>query len=237
MGSRFPTPRFVSAVARIPVAGDVEELARRKLNCGEADESPNSRIKVRTRSFSEVALLFTVTSFPFNLVTQLWLTFFFPHKSPYSSSVVGLKMSDPFGRKRTKGVFATLVSKGDWLYLRGEYKKAIESYTTVSSRLESLITKFIILSSLTVCHRLGQNSWPARRTNLVFPPQGLSLKPNDRTCFVGRSRCYLKMGQYVDSLIDADASLSGDKTFSEVSDSLFFFPPPFKLNITEQDKW
>lgn len=120
--------------------GDVEEFTRRKLNCGEADESPNSKIKVRTRSFSEVALFFTVTSFLFNPVTQLGVTFFFSHKGPCSSSVAGLKMSDPFGRKRTKGVFATLVSKGDWLYLRGEYKKAIESYTTVSSRLESQIT-------------------------------------------------------------------------------------------------
>ncbi|XP_075894886.1 outer dynein arm-docking complex subunit 4 [Nelusetta ayraudi] len=83
-------------------------------------------------------------------------------------------MSDPFGRKRSKGVFATLVSKGDWLYTRLEYKKAIESYTTA-----------------------------------------LSLKPKDRTCFVGRSRCYLKLGQYVDALIDADASLAEEKIFSE----------------------
>lgn len=46
-------------------------------------------------------------------------------------------MSDPFGRKRSKGVFATLVSKGDWLYTRLEYKKAIESYTTVRTWLLS----------------------------------------------------------------------------------------------------
>lgn len=45
-------------------------------------------------------------------------------------------MSDTDGdheRQKAKGVFSTLVANGDWLYLKGEYKKAIESYTTVSS--------------------------------------------------------------------------------------------------------
>lgn len=40
---------------------------------------------------------------------------------------------DPNGVK-SKGVFSTLVADGSWLYLKGEYKKAIESYTTVSTR-------------------------------------------------------------------------------------------------------
>lgn len=49
---------------------------------------------------------------------------------------VCLKMSDTDNDKegqKSKGVFSTLTAKGDWLYLKGEYKKAIESYTTVSS--------------------------------------------------------------------------------------------------------
>lgn len=44
-------------------------------------------------------------------------------------------MSDTenYGRQEPKGVFTTLIANGDWLYLKGEYKKAIESYTAVSS--------------------------------------------------------------------------------------------------------
>ena len=47
---------------------------------------------------------------------------------------VGLKMSDFNGEdegQKQKGVFSTLVANGDWLCLKGEYKKAIESYTMV----------------------------------------------------------------------------------------------------------
>lgn len=45
-------------------------------------------------------------------------------------------MSDTEGddeRRKPKGVFSTLVANGAWLYQKGEYKKAIESYTTVGS--------------------------------------------------------------------------------------------------------
>lgn len=45
-------------------------------------------------------------------------------------------MSDTDGNhegQKPKGVFSTLMADGDWLYLKGEYKKAIESYTTVSN--------------------------------------------------------------------------------------------------------
>lgn len=46
----------------------------------------------------------------------------------------GLKMSDFNGEndgQKQKGVFSTLMANGEWLCLKGEYKKAIESYTTV----------------------------------------------------------------------------------------------------------
>lgn len=45
-------------------------------------------------------------------------------------------MSDTDGdyeRQKAKGVFSTLVANGDWLFHKGEYKKAVESYTTVNS--------------------------------------------------------------------------------------------------------
>lgn len=34
--------------------------------------------------------------------------------------------------EKPKGVFSTLMADGEWLYVKGEYKKAIESFTTVS---------------------------------------------------------------------------------------------------------
>lgn len=33
--------------------------------------------------------------------------------------------------QKPKGVFSTLMADGDWLYIKGEYKKAIDSYTAV----------------------------------------------------------------------------------------------------------
>ncbi|XP_061701766.1 outer dynein arm-docking complex subunit 4 isoform X2 [Syngnathoides biaculeatus] len=41
----------------------------------------------------------------------------------------------------------------------------------------------------------------------------LTLKPNDKYCLVGRSKCYLKMGQYENALRDAEASLQEDESF------------------------
>ncbi|XP_038560615.1 tetratricopeptide repeat protein 25 [Micropterus salmoides] len=79
-----------------------------------------------------------------------------------------------FEGAKPKGVFSTLMADGDWLYLKGEYKKAIESYTTA-----------------------------------------LTLKPDEKTCFIGRSKCYLKMGQPENALKDAEASLTQDKSFFE----------------------
>lgn len=35
--------------------------------------------------------------------------------------------------QKPKGVFSTLMADGDWMYTKGEYKKAIQSYTTVSN--------------------------------------------------------------------------------------------------------
>ncbi len=49
---------------------------------------------------------------------------------------VCLKMSDTeegLDGEKPKGVFSTLIANGDWLYLKGEYQKAIESYNAVSS--------------------------------------------------------------------------------------------------------
>ncbi|XP_074553010.1 outer dynein arm-docking complex subunit 4 [Halichoeres trimaculatus] len=43
--------------------------------------------------------------------------------------------------------------------------------------------------------------------------EALSMKPDDKTCFVGRSKCYLKMGQFENALADAEASLQDDNTF------------------------
>ncbi|XP_037647977.1 tetratricopeptide repeat protein 25 [Sebastes umbrosus] len=75
---------------------------------------------------------------------------------------------------KPKGVFSTLVADGDWLYVKGEYKKATDSYTTA-----------------------------------------LTVKPDDKTCFVGRSKCYLRIGQAESALQDAEASLKEDKSFFE----------------------
>ncbi|XP_061604842.1 outer dynein arm-docking complex subunit 4 isoform X6 [Phyllopteryx taeniolatus] len=41
----------------------------------------------------------------------------------------------------------------------------------------------------------------------------LTLKPKDKYCFVGRSKCYLRMGQYEKALRDAEASLQEDESF------------------------
>ncbi|XP_061159061.1 outer dynein arm-docking complex subunit 4 isoform X2 [Syngnathus typhle] len=76
---------------------------------------------------------------------------------------------------KAKGVFSTLMADGDWLLLKGECEKAVESYSTA-----------------------------------------LTLKPEDKDCFVGRSKCYLKMGQYEKALRDAEASLQEDHSFFEV---------------------
>ncbi|XP_022049286.2 outer dynein arm-docking complex subunit 4 isoform X1 [Acanthochromis polyacanthus] len=43
----------------------------------------------------------------------------------------------------------------------------------------------------------------------------LALNPDDKNCFVGRSKCFLKMGHFDQALKDAEASLKGDTTFSE----------------------
>ncbi|XP_037111475.1 tetratricopeptide repeat protein 25 isoform X1 [Syngnathus acus] len=76
---------------------------------------------------------------------------------------------------KAKGVFSTLMADGDWLLLKGECEKAVESYSTA-----------------------------------------LTLKPEDKDCFVGRSKCYLKVGQYEKALRDAEASLQEDHSFFEV---------------------
>uniref|UniRef100_A0A8D3C175 Outer dynein arm-docking complex subunit 4 n=1 Tax=Scophthalmus maximus TaxID=52904 RepID=A0A8D3C175_SCOMX len=76
--------------------------------------------------------------------------------------------------QKPKGVFSTLVADGNWMYIKGEYKKAIESFSTA-----------------------------------------LTLKPDERNCFVGRSKCYLNMGLYENALEDAEASLKEDTTFFE----------------------
>ncbi|XP_040919079.1 outer dynein arm-docking complex subunit 4 [Toxotes jaculatrix] len=86
-------------------------------------------------------------------------------------------MSDTVGDhdgEKPKGVFSTLMADGDWLYLKGQYKKAIDSFT-----------------------------------------DALALKPGDKYCLVGRSKCYLKMGQPENALKDAEASLKEDNAFFE----------------------
>ncbi|XP_031723707.1 outer dynein arm-docking complex subunit 4 isoform X1 [Anarrhichthys ocellatus] len=76
--------------------------------------------------------------------------------------------------EKPNGAFSTWMADGDWFYIKGEYKKAVSSYTTA-----------------------------------------LTIKPDDKTCFVSRSKCYLKMGQPENALNDAEASLKADTSFYE----------------------
>ncbi|XP_059896165.1 outer dynein arm-docking complex subunit 4 [Gadus macrocephalus] len=48
---------------------------------------------------------------------------------------------------------------------------------------------------------------------LLFFVEALILKPEDKNCFVARSRCYLKMGDTDNALSDAETSLKEDKEF------------------------
>lgn len=48
-------------------------------------------------------------------------------------------MSDTGGDyegQKPKGIFSTLMADGDWLFIKGEYKKAVESFTKVSQPLK-----------------------------------------------------------------------------------------------------
>lgn len=76
--------------------------------------------------------------------------------------------------QQPKDMFSTLMENGKWLYRKGEFKKAIDSFTNA-----------------------------------------LALKPCDKSCFIGRARCYLKVGQFENTLRDAEASLKSDKSFFE----------------------
>ena len=46
--------------------------------------------------------------------------------------------------------------------------------------------------------------------------QALEIQANDKTCLVARSKCYLKLGDPVNALADAEASLEEDKYFHKV---------------------
>lgn len=46
--------------------------------------------------------------------------------------------------------------------------------------------------------------------------QALQLQPGDRNCLVARSRCYVKMGEAINALKDAEASLKNKKKFFKV---------------------
>ncbi|XP_072298873.1 outer dynein arm-docking complex subunit 4 [Eucyclogobius newberryi] len=76
--------------------------------------------------------------------------------------------------KSAKGVLFSLVSDGDWMFHKGEYKKAIDSYMKT-----------------------------------------LSVKPDDRSCYVGISKCHLFMGNPEMALREAENSLRGDRTYFE----------------------
>lgn len=43
------------------------------------------------------------------------------------------------------------------------------------------------------------------------------MKPDDKNCFVGRSRCYLRMGLPQNALKDAEAALKEDESFPQVN--------------------
>ncbi|KAJ0058311.1 hypothetical protein NL108_013182, partial [Boleophthalmus pectinirostris] len=74
----------------------------------------------------------------------------------------------------SKSVLYTFVSDGDWMYHKGEYKKAIESYMKI-----------------------------------------LSIRPEDKSCHVGISKCHLSMGNPELALKEAENSLKADKTYFE----------------------
>lgn len=46
--------------------------------------------------------------------------------------------------------------------------------------------------------------------------QALTLQPNDKNCLVARSKCYVKTGDSVNALLDAEAALKEDKEFFKV---------------------
>ncbi|KAJ3601612.1 hypothetical protein NHX12_032580 [Muraenolepis orangiensis] len=81
-------------------------------------------------------------------------------------------MSDVEVDQGPRSTFSTYMAEGDQLFHKGEYSKAIASYSTA-----------------------------------------LILKPEDKSCLVARSRCYLKMGDTDNALRDAEASLQEDKEF------------------------
>lgn len=81
-------------------------------------------------------------------------------------------MYDEDGDNLPTSSFQTYSAEGDQLAKQGNFKQAIESYTSA-----------------------------------------LQLRPNDKTCLVFRSKCYLLMGDSASALSDANLSLKDDKTF------------------------
>lgn len=47
--------------------------------------------------------------------------------------------------------------------------------------------------------------------------QALDLQPEDKSCLVARSKCYLQLGEASSALEDAEASLKEDKKYHRVS--------------------
>lgn len=54
--------------------------------------------------------------------------------------------------QHSKGVFATLMADGKWMYQAGEYKKAIDSFTEVSVKCRRYLFSDFFLSTLEMAH-------------------------------------------------------------------------------------
>ncbi|KAM4717023.1 outer dynein arm-docking complex subunit 4 [Anableps anableps] len=65
----------------------------------------------------------------------------------------------------------------------------------------------------------ADGEWKLRKKNykqaLCSFTAALDLSPKDKKCLVARSKCYMQMGQYVNALRDAEASLIEDASFPE----------------------
>ncbi|MEQ2270853.1 hypothetical protein XENORESO_015111 [Xenotaenia resolanae] len=67
----------------------------------------------------------------------------------------------------------------------------------------------------------AEGEWKLRKGNykhaLSSFSAALDLTPKDKKCLVGRAKCFMRMGQFKNALIDAEASIKEDASFPEVN--------------------
>uniref|UniRef100_A0A3Q2PDP8 Outer dynein arm-docking complex subunit 4 n=1 Tax=Fundulus heteroclitus TaxID=8078 RepID=A0A3Q2PDP8_FUNHE len=76
----------------------------------------------------------------------------------------------------------------------------------------------------------ADGEWKLRKGNykqaLSSFDAALDLAPTDKKCFVARSKCYMRMGQFKNALMDAEASLKEDASYPEAlsqkADALYY---------------